>query len=219
MKIFSKYTSYIHNILIDFKMSNTNDFGEMMDGINSYAKAFAVETIKSGEPNKYIGNPGIINELQQTPLTVLAGRDASEVIGWALKNGCDPNMPRYWAVNWKDKSPENGTSLKYPIEQSLGYRDMKSVKLMLEYGADLEKINLNHAMWNMIISAQSYNKEEDESFLETLKFLLDHGANPEAVISSETNRDLLTQRWKGNLLKNALEYMDKYNIYPEKKTV
>lgn len=163
----------------------------------------ATKTIKNGFPNMHIGNLGVTNDINQTPLTVLASNfDNSNIIEWALENGCDPNIPRYWG----DPSGYK----KYPLELSLECGDIKSVEVMLLYGANVHKINLDRTMFYVILMGGS---DSDKEFVETFKFLLDHGAKLDArVVDGITNEDLLKERWTGKRLEKAIALIDKNKL-------
>jgi hypothetical protein len=48
----------------------------------------ALKAIESGQPNRYLGNPGIVNDFDLTPLVILAEKD-SELVKYALEHGAD----------------------------------------------------------------------------------------------------------------------------------
>lgn len=51
----------------------SNEFVDMMHVVQQRARASALLRVAQGRPNEYMGNPGIINDLNRTPLTVLVG--------------------------------------------------------------------------------------------------------------------------------------------------
>ena len=192
-------------------MDNSDDTGNewvcMMLEHQKYANEVAISSISKGYPNKYIGNPGIINDLNYTPLTTLAGcfdSNTYELVEWALKKGCDPNLPQY--------NGNPGVGEKFPLEFSIENGDIKSIEILIRYGANVSKIiDLDEAMFYMILQGTGEDKDYDERFIKTFKFILDHGANREATVGGSKNIDLLKERWEGNRLKKAKLILTAYN--------
>lgn len=110
-----------------------SDFGVFARHSLYSALDVAVDAINDGTPNKYIGNPGIINDLDQTPLVVVITHGRSEgkekhidMIRIALSNGADPNLPNVWR--------KDNTKI-YPLERAFESGSIEIVELLLNYGA------------------------------------------------------------------------------------
>lgn len=180
------------------------------------------KVIKNKTLNMYIGNPFTVNKLQHTILTYFTSRGDIDIVKFALNNGANPNQPSFWARQWiHDKidslsseekikceetnidntgyfkypddceTPEDGTrKYTYPLESALenGYYDI--VLLLLEYGAKWNHVRLDDTLFWLIINYES-NKA-----VECGKLLLEHGANPYAIITKERLIDMALNRWK-----------------------
>lgn len=140
-----------------------SDFLQFSIQIDRYADQVALQAIQDGRANNYIGNPGIINDLEQTPLTVLIkGNTNPNIIKKALNAGADPNKHSYWKNSGKINS--------YPLELALEYGNEAVAKILLEYGADKNLISLERTL----ISAIKFSPRT----LDCIKLLIDLGADP-----------------------------------------
>lgn len=154
--------------------SAATDFGKIQLCIQNYCVKVAIQTIKNGEPNKYIGNPGIINDLNMTPLTALCDKvHDPELIEWALKAGADPNKHGYW------KKTE--TIWRYPLEFALSYGDITISNLLISYGANIRLINLEQTLRETLSNFHCYKGHlvhDAHNPIECIKLLLEGGADP-----------------------------------------
>src|SRR5437016_14535515 len=73
-----------------------SDFKEFAINAHKMALSVAAQAINAGQPNQYIGNPGIINAYDQTPLVILVSHGKPTWVDIALKAGADPNLPSVW---------------------------------------------------------------------------------------------------------------------------
>jgi hypothetical protein len=117
-------------------------FGELVMQSHDLSIAIAARAINNGQPNVYIGNSGIINDLYQTPLIVLISSENPKWIEIALESGADPNLPSIWR--------DDGQKI-YPLTRAFEHGNHLIVNLLLEYGADVKKVDVNellkHAIW------------------------------------------------------------------------
>jgi hypothetical protein len=104
-------------------------FADMMRTVQHRARGAALVQIAQGRPNEYMGSPGIINDLNRTPLTILVGPgpEATAHVKFALEHGADPNLPQYWPEH-EDFSPRL---------LAFEYGNTTQVRLLLDAKADV----------------------------------------------------------------------------------
>jgi hypothetical protein len=112
----------------------SNEFVDMMQAVQQRARAAALLRMAQGRPNEYMGNPGIINDLNKTPLTVLVGPgpEAAAAVKYALDRDADPNLPQYWTEH-HDPSPS------FPLELAFQSDCADQVRLLLDAKADVTR--------------------------------------------------------------------------------
>jgi hypothetical protein len=190
-----------------------SDFVELMEKVGSQNRAYdkAMQMLNNGTPNKYVGNPGIINNFQKTALTVFVSDHNIEASKYALDKGANPNQPEFWATknamkNWvynlipedpvtgffnffRDckKNKEGRTFHKYPLEIALSDGNYDITQLLLSYGAKWEFVNLNDTMFYLILPG-------NQSVI-CGKLLLEKGADPYAIVAGKTLIDFCKERW------------------------
>lgn len=81
------------------------------------------------------------------------------LVKWFLEHGADPNS--------------HGSKNECPLDTAASGCHLGSVKLLLEYGAKLDDSNALHAV--------AGSREDDSPCLEMMAFLLDHGADINAL--------------------------------------
>ena len=81
-----------------FPQKTEDEFVQYMMSAHLQAVDTAFDAIKHGTPNAYVGNPGIINNFDQTPLVLLVAHANTypEWIEFALQQHADPNVPAVW---------------------------------------------------------------------------------------------------------------------------
>ncbi len=110
-------------------------FTSLMDEIGKIdVMADAPPVLGAAYFNEYIGNPGIINDFDQTRFLHLVSKGDYSTIQHALQLGADPNLPGIW----RDKDKAQQTKV-YPLERAADGGDEKLVQLLLDYKATLQK--------------------------------------------------------------------------------
>lgn len=169
-------------------------FLDAMEDAKTLRYEEAMEAVNKGDIDKYIGNPGIINGLNMTPLIALIEENATKEAVECLELGCNPNLPQYWI---------DGRKRTYPLEVACEKGDYVIVKTLLEKGADVSLCNLNLTLWSTISwykwEMECRDEGKRENYLDCIKFLFDKGANPDysppkcksSIESSKNNPEII----------------------------
>lgn len=102
------------------------------------------------------------------------------LVKWFLEHGADPNS--------------HGSKNECPLDTAASGCHLGSVKLLLEYGAKLNDSNALHAV--------AGSREDDSPCLEMMAFLLDHGADINAL--EHQGNPEYKERRKGQAFSTAL---------------
>jgi ankyrin repeat protein len=131
-----------------------------MRAIGDRSVIISLDTIQRGMPNEYIGNPGVVNAFNGTPLIFLIQRGTVEQVRYALEHGANPNIPCLWG----------GEVSSYPLQGAFSRRQAwELVQLLLQHGAEKRNLKLQRALQDAIWPAKCNR---------CVQFLLDEGAQP-----------------------------------------
>ena len=188
----------------------------------NYSTKKALDTIKRGTPNMYIGNRNAINRLQGTPLTHLIQNDDMDLVKYALDNNADPNQPEMWTDKWLSEklSEMANDEIKKCEEISIsntGYfkfpDDLQKPEEGFEHYTYPLEIALRNGNYDIVLLLIKYGAKWElvrldqtlfwviisNQSIECVKILVEQGANPYAIITRKPLIDMLKERWtKGN---------------------
>ena len=118
------------------------DFKVFTMAAHDHAMSVAISCIKQGYPNAYVGNPGIINYFDLTPLVILVGSNSVEWVKVALEAHADLNLPAIWR--------DDNTKV-YPLMRAFEHGNIEMINLLLDYGADIKNMEiydlLDRSIW------------------------------------------------------------------------
>ncbi len=162
-------------------VSQSSDFKDLVTHAMKTALnrvPLALELILLGEPNLYWGNGNIVNDYDASTATLLGSSVPLKVLEAALVLRMDPNLPGLWR--------KSGYEPRYALTAPFQDGDRERVELLLKYGADLKKVDVQYCLCSVVrFGCETVSK------LEAAKLAIQYGAK---VTQEVIN--IIPERWR-----------------------
>lgn len=121
----------------------SNHFDSIIKAVQGLAHKTAIKAMESGSIDQYLGNPGIVNDYDQTLLNILIRFKDVERVKILLERGANPNMPNIQRKLGKET---------YPLQIAFRQKSLQMVKMLLEKGASFELICPHELFLDCVLS-------------------------------------------------------------------